>query len=197
MLERLLRPIDRVLTWVVVALLVAMVSSISCEILLREVVQAFFLKTSGSSPDWLQQLSAPLNTASQTLLVWVGLLGSSLAYRHRAHLGVDAIVRLYPARVRKALEAVSTVLVAIFSLGVLLVGGGMVCARSVNYDFRMPGLEEFNRAWFYAVLPLSGALTLLYAINFLLHPGRAAADSAATTSEVSTAEAQDDEEVSR
>jgi TRAP-type C4-dicarboxylate transport system permease small subunit len=167
---RFLTVLDRLLTTVMITLVILMVVSISSEIVLREVIQAALLRVAGTNPLWLTKLSAPLNTASQTLLVWIGLLGSALAFRHRAHLGVDALVRLYPRRVRVALDLVSTALVTAFSGAVLLYGGWTVCSRALRLDFRMPGFEGLNRAWFYAVLPLTGLLILVYSVHCFLHP---------------------------
>ena len=192
--QKALHLIDVVLTGVMITLVVLMVVSISSEILLREVVQALFLEFHGSSPDWLQEFSAPLNTASQTLLVWIGLLGSSLAYRHRAHLGVDALVRVYPRQVRVALDVLSTLAVMAFSVSVLVIGGGSVCSRAMRYDFRMPGFEQFNRAWFYAVLPLTGALLFLYSLDFLMHPRPAGEELEAAPARDQSPRAQSDEE---
>jgi TRAP-type C4-dicarboxylate transport system permease small subunit len=114
--------------------------------------------------------SSPVNTASQTLLVWVGILGSALAFRQRAHLGVDALVRVYPRKVRLVLDHVATLLVGVFSLLVLVVGGYLVAEKAFRGGWKMPGIEYLNRGWFYLVLILAGILTLVYCIDHFLHP---------------------------
>ncbi len=119
---------------------------------------------------FVAKVSAPVNTASQTLLVWIGILGSALAFRMRAHLGVDALVRLYPPKVRLILDYVSTALVGLFSLFVLAIGGYMVCYRAFSMGSKMPGFEVLNRGWFYLVLVLAGILNLLYCIYHFAHP---------------------------
>jgi TRAP-type C4-dicarboxylate transport system permease small subunit len=118
----------------------------------------------------IAKVSSPVNTASQTLLVWVGILGSALAFRQRAHLGVDALVRVYPLKVRLALDHVATLLVGLFSLFVLLVGGYLVAETAFRGGWKMPGIEWLNRGWFYLVLIFAGVLMLVYCIDHFLHP---------------------------
>lgn len=192
-MERALKKVDGALSGVLVLLVLAMVLSISCEVILNAAVQPaasallrakereapnadapatlgtrFLRGVSGGA----SRLSAPLNTASQILLVWVGILGSALALRRRAHMGVDALVRLYPPRLQILLDRVSTALVAAFSLAVLVVGGYAVCARAFSSGSRMPGLDALNHGWFYLVLGITGALNLLYCAGQLVRPAR-------------------------
>ncbi len=187
--------LDRILTTVLIILVVAMVCSITTEILLNAAVQPLVSgwlqliddgisnesipEADHSTPlrhtlEWIlsavANASAPVNTASQTLLVWIGILGSALAFRQRAHLGVDALVRLYPPKIRLILDYISTVFVGLFSLTVLTIGGGLVCERAFSYGSKMPGFEMLNRGWFYLVLILTGALNLLYCVYHIAHP---------------------------
>lgn len=196
-LDAILKPIlaivDRVLTFVLMVMVVAMVVSITGEILLNALIQPFVssqiadlfggivtAEIAREKGGWAQlmysvntlisRLSSPINTISQTLMVWVGLLGTPLAFRHRAHLGVDALVRMYPRRVQLALDIVSTLLVAFFSAVVLVWGGWRTTSSVFASGTAMVGLEFLNRGWFYTVLFIAGGLNLLYAVHHLLHP---------------------------
>lgn len=198
-MQRFYDILDRALTAILLVLVVAMVLSISTEILLNAAVQplasrlikALGEESEGKEPaaardepretspalrilegtvGLVAKASAPLNTASQTLLVWIGILGSALAFRRRAHLGVDALVRVYPARIRLILDHVSTALVGIFSLVVLVIGGYGVCRGAFSLGSRMPGLEMVNRGWFYLVLVITGVLNLIYCVYHFAHP---------------------------
>jgi hypothetical protein len=122
-LKRFFDILDRGLTVILLLLVVLMVASVSAEIILNAAVQpatSKLIRTLNPEADgksaradeaapaetgsgtvaglrrvlgWVAEVSAPLNTMSQTLLVWIGILGSSLAFRQRAHLGMDALVR--------------------------------------------------------------------------------------------------------
>lgn len=162
--------LDKVLATLLMLLLVLMVVSITSEIVLREIVQPILQRAFTNPPAWISEFSGPLNTLSQVLLVWVGILGSALALKLRAHIGVDVLVRLYPRRVQLVFDYVSTALVAIFSLGVLLYGGYRVCATAFAYGYGMPGFAALNRGWFYLVLPIAGVLGLIYCVYHARHP---------------------------
>jgi len=170
-------------------LIVLMVFSITSEIVLNAMIQPTasfliqwldpetspedaspFLSVLDSVMGFVATLSAPVNTASQTLLVWIGILGSALAFRHRAHLGVDALVRLYPPKVRLFFDYLSTALVGLFSLTVLVIGGYQVSYRAFSLGSKMPGLESLNRGWFYLVLIMTGLLNLIYCFYHFAHP---------------------------
>ena len=183
--DRLYRRLDTGLTAVLLVLVVAMVLSITLEILLNAGVQPVVARLIRGAPspadggtaralarvnDAVAVLSAPLNTASQSILVWIGILGSALALRRRAHLGVDALVRIYPPRARVLLDRAATLLVGLFSLTVLVIGGASVCQKALATGSRMPGFEMLNAAWFYAVLVITGALHLAYCVYHWLHP---------------------------
>ncbi len=201
-MQRAFEILDRALSTVLLVLVVAMVASITAEIVLNTAIQPLAshliqvldedggvsrkaspapqdnsLKASSGLSRFLDgvvslvaKASSPLNTASQTLLVWIGILGSALAFRKRAHLGVDALVRIYPRRVRLLLDHLSTALVGLFSLAVLVAGGYGVCQRAFSLGSKMPGLEMVNRGWFYLVLVITGLLNLSYCVYHFVHP---------------------------
>ncbi len=181
--------LDQTLTFVLIVLVIAMVFSITAEIVLNAAIQPItsawiqsleeesVTKTPsslrnalGGVMSFVANVSAPVNTASQTLLVWIGILGSALALRYRSHLGVDALVRLYPPKVRFILDYISTTLIALFSLTVLVMGGYLVCYKAFSLGSKMPGFELLNRGWFYLVLIITGVLNLVYCIYHFTHP---------------------------
>lgn len=185
-METFIQRLDRILAAVLIVLVFLMVLSITTEIVLNAFVQPVAsgilqARDQAAEPsmiaDWMNALlslvasaSAPVNTASQTILVWIGILGSALALRHRAHLGVDAVVRFYPAMARRWLDYLSTILIALFSLAVFVIGGVQVCINAFQSGSRMPGIEFLNHGWFYLVLCITGVLNLIYCAYHLKHP---------------------------
>jgi TRAP-type C4-dicarboxylate transport system permease small subunit len=182
--------LDKALTFILALLVTLMVFSITTEIVLNAIVQPVIshrmrvaAELAGPNAERspsvarmeainarISKLSSPVNTISQTLLVWVGILGSALALSLRAHLGVDALVRIYPRWLQVVMDRISMVLVGAFSAIVLLYGGWLLCSRSISSGSKMPGLGSMNMAWFYSVLAITGALNLLYCMNHLIHP---------------------------
>jgi len=98
--------IDRVIGWVtepVAALLVA----VEIAILAAGVVSRYVLHNSLVGSDEL---------AGEVLLVWLAMLGAVVAYRRGEHIRMTALVRRASPRVAEILEAISSVVVAIFVL---------------------------------------------------------------------------------
>lgn len=189
--RRGLAALDRGLTVFLQILVAAMALCITAEIVLNALVQPLaggWLRAlddgAGGEPSALEtalrgamlvvaRASAPVNTLSQTLLVWIGILGGSLALRERAHPGVDALVRLYPPQVQLWLARAASALVVLFSLAVLAAGGWMVTARAFELGSKMPGIEALNQGWFYLVLILAGLCNAVYGVEQFMHPPRA------------------------
>lgn len=159
MLKRTFRFLDTAFCVSAPILLACMVIAIILEISLREIASPLL-----GNPKWISTLSSPINTLSQTLLVWTGLIGGSVALKHRAHLGVDALTTHYPAKVRFWLDRFSIVLVGVFSAAVCIYGGAILCQGSIRRGSVMPGFENINRAWFYSVLILAGLGNLAYCV---------------------------------
>lgn len=97
------------------------------------------------------------------LLVWVGLLGSAYAAGQHLHVAVDLI----PARAGR-LRSASALLahggVALFSLAVLVVGGGGLVHLAAELGQRSAALGV-PLAWVYLAAPLAGALLVFYALG--------------------------------
>lgn len=170
--------LDRLFEVVLVILVAGMILCVSSEIILRELVQPL-TELLGLGAVWINQLSAPVNTLSEKLLVTIGILGSAYALKKNAHLGVDAFVRLYPRKVQVAAEYVSLILIGLFSVFVLIMGGIHLCLRFSGNS--VPGLEFLSFAWLYAVLPAAGILNLLYLPWLFVHPNLV--DTAETATE--------------
>src|SRR6202163_2789715 len=97
--------IDRVIGWVVepaAALLVA----VEIVILASSVFTRYVLR---SPLVWSDELAT-------ILLLWLAMLGAVVAYRRGEHIRLTALVRRVSPQVAKVLEAISSVVVAIFVL---------------------------------------------------------------------------------
>ncbi len=116
--------------------------------------------------------------ASVYLFAWLVLLGASYAVKHNFHIGVDIVVRLFPAGTRKAVTLLAVFACLVFSL-LMLKGSwdywwAFATKRAfleVN-DIPMPDFLQFMANWLndgeryekiprmipYFVLPVSMAL---------------------------------------
>ena len=97
------------------------------------------------------------------LLIWLTLLGSVFAYRHKIHLGLDMIYRQGSRTERKLMYFIIHICVAVFSLNVLVIGGFSLVNMTEQLGQTSPvmGLDISKVYW---VIPLSGILITFYGI---------------------------------
>ncbi len=90
---------------------------------------------------WSQRLAL-------VLVIWVGLIGGSMATRSGRHIAVDAVKRIVPERFARPLELVSGA-VTVVVCGFLAAVGAMYCRNSVN-DW----LDADRQAFIFDSLPI-------------------------------------------
>ena len=101
-------------------------------------------------------------------LIWMVLLGSSVALRHGAFVAIDLAQDLTRGRVRRAIEAVT--LMACLSMFAMLFWYGWSMAVRVRMQ-EMAGLE-ISMSWAYAAIPVGSVFAILGAIVHFLDRGR-------------------------
>lgn len=114
----------------------------------------------GAQSRWTEEIAT-------YLLVWISLLGAALTYEEKGHLGVDYFVgKLDPAAQRLAALVVELV-VLLFSIGGLLVGGWILVTRTLDAGQLSPALG-WKVGYLYLAAPISGVFFTLFAIEHLL-----------------------------
>jgi TRAP-type C4-dicarboxylate transport system permease small subunit len=114
----------------------------------------------GEQSRWTEELAI-------YLLVWVSLLGASLAYAQRAHLGVDYLVERLDPAARKLAHGLAELLVMAFAVYVLMFGGGQLVTKTLESGQVSPALGV-SMAYVYLAAPISGVFFLLFASENLL-----------------------------
>ena len=145
---------DRVLKFLLIVLMSVLVLSISWQVASR-----YFLRDPSS---WTEELA-------RFALIWAGLLGAVYAYRTHAHVGIDLLARHLQPPGRRLLEMVSAICVIVFSLAVILIGGGNLVLLTAELEQTSAALG-IQMAWVYAVIPVCGVLLILYALYDIAHP---------------------------
>ncbi|MGK7391036.1 MAG: TRAP transporter small permease [Candidatus Cyclobacteriaceae bacterium M2_1C_046] len=103
------------------------------------------------------------------LLIWVGLLGASYVTGKKLHLAIDLLPSRLTGKNEKYLNVIINILVALFSVFVMVWGG-------VNLVYITYILEQSSAAlglplaYIYSVIPLSGLLIIYYSIDNLFIP---------------------------
>ena len=97
------------------------------------------------------------------LLIWIGILGAAYASGQHMHLSIDLLANK-PVRL-------IAVLVALFALAVLVVGGTQLVLLTARLGQTSPALG-LPMSLVYAVVPLSGLLIIFYQYRDLISPPR-------------------------
>ena len=134
-------------------------------LLVVDVVWGVFTRYAlGEQAKWSEELA-------RFLLVWVALLGGALAFRTKAHLGVDYFVNLLHPDARKLTAVVADLVVLFFAGAVLLLGGASVVREALALEQTTPALG-WKMGYVYLALPISGFFVVLYTVDNLIETVR-------------------------
>jgi len=101
------------------------------------------------------------------LLIWVSLLGASVAFIEKSHLGVDYFVNKLPAKPKAVIEIVVYVLIGCFAVGALMYGGYRLVSLTLLTDQRSAALG-IKMGHVYLALPISGFFILIFSIETVI-----------------------------
>ena len=145
---------------------VGVLMGIICATTAAQVLFRFVLKTPLAWSDEMATFS----------FVWLALLGAAIGVREKAHIGVDAVVRLFPSDLRTVIALGSLILLQLF-LG-CLVKFGIDLVMRIG-DQRSAGLQ-IKIFWVYLSLPVSIILMLLHSLpetyKFLAQLGKGSSE---------------------
>lgn len=103
------------------------------------------------------------------LLVWLSLLGASLAYRAHSHLGVDFLTARLDPTARKWAWVLVEGIVFLFAAFALVLGGWQLVAETLATRQISPVLQ-WAVGYVYLAAPVSGVFFCAFAIEHVLRP---------------------------
>ena len=134
---------------------------VTMALLVVDVVWGVFTRYAlGEQTKWTEELA-------RFLLVWVSLLGGALAFRTKAHLGVDYFVNQLHPDARRVTAVVAHLVVLLFAGAVLLLGGASVVSEALALEQTTPALG-WKMGYVYLALPISGFFVVLYTVDNLM-----------------------------
>jgi len=148
-IKKILNFVQALTEYALCLLVIAMVVIVFAQVIFRFVLRA--------SLPWSEE-------AARYLMVWISMLGASIAVRNKGHIGVEAVVMLLPASLKKAVSVGTTFVAAIFFAGVVYYGLGVLRVVRAQTSPAM----EISMAIPYGALIVGGALMLLYSLEELL-----------------------------
>ena len=102
------------------------------------------------------------------LLIWVGLLGAAFASGKQMHLALDLLPEKLEGVAKSKLQIFINILVAVFALLVMIVGGIRLMYITL-YLGQTSAALGIPLGFVYMVLPLSGVLIIYFAIYHSIH----------------------------
>lgn len=152
MIRKIKKRLDCILETLVAFLMGVLVVDVSWQVFTRYVF--------GHQASWTEELAI-------FLLIWVALLGASVALNRRAHLGIDYFVGKLKPRTRLYTAAFAFLCTALFALSVMIIGGGQLVRHTLELEQLSPALG-IQMGYVYLAVPISGFFLLLYSGEFLL-----------------------------
>ncbi|HPD47935.1 MAG TPA: TRAP transporter small permease [Anaerohalosphaeraceae bacterium] len=157
----MLTAIKRTLTFCIETLLTVVMT-----VLVLDVVwQVFTRQMSNLFPgliqpsDWTEELAT-------FLMMWVGMLGASVALNRGAHLGIDFVVSKFSLRGRLMTEIFSFACIGLFSLFGMFIGGLYLVGRTLELGQTSPALK-IPMGYVYLAVPISGFFLVVYSFELL------------------------------
>lgn len=167
MLRELRRRYERLLEWVVIALMAVLAVEVTLGVIYRSL---------GASLVWYDEIAS-------ILLAWLTFYGSALAAAKRAHIGCPEVVAMLPPAARVAARLFAELLVIAFFLVVGWMGYSNLGVLATDYLISLPDVPV---AYPESVIPISAVLIILAELLSLpLALERAHAGQALVTGEAS------------
>lgn len=166
-MKNLLAKLEVLLGYFVGFLMFAIVVDVSWQVITRFVM---------SEP------SSYTEEVARFLLIWIGLLGAAYAYRKHAHLGLDIVTRSLNAPAAAAVQKITDSVCLLFALAVMVVGGANLMLITLELN-QISAALQIPIGVVYSVLPISGFLIMLFALERLLTPYANLPENISTTEE--------------
>lgn len=146
--------LDKILGSLLVFLMAVMVAAVSWQVFSRYILQAS---------------SSVTEEIARYLLIWIGILGAAYIAGQQQHLSIDILAPKLSPKNRIKLRMGINVLIILFSLLVLVIGGSNLVY--LNYLLGQTSAAlNIPLGAVYTVIPISGVLVIIYKINELLNP---------------------------
>jgi TRAP-type C4-dicarboxylate transport system permease small subunit len=149
MYKKIKRALDKFLELLVTVAMAVLVVDVCWQVFTRYIL--------GDPSSWTEELAT-------FLMIWVGLLGASVALNRGAHLGIDYFVEKLSPRRGLYVSVTVFALIAVFSALVMVGGGIQLVARILATEQVSPALG-LKMGYVYLAVPISGFFLVLYSVE--------------------------------
>ncbi len=145
--------IDKVLANLLIIIMSIMVINV-----LWQVFSRYFLGAPSSFTDEL----------ARYLMIWIGILGAAYVSGRNKHVALDVIPSRLSAKTQKKLRLIVRILIILFCLFALVIGGSRLVYVTFVLDQYSPALQV-PLAVVYMIIPISGLLIIYYKMSDILN----------------------------
>ena len=145
------KKIDQILGMALVIIMGVMVVNVLWQVFSRYIV--------GTPSSFTDELA-------RYLMIWVGILGAAYVSGRKMHVAIDILPSRSGKKTRRKLRAFVYLLVILFALLAMVIGGVRLVYISHILGQRSPALQ-IPLALVYTVIPISGLLIMYYKLNDL------------------------------
>lgn len=117
----------------------------------------------------LQNPSSVTEEIARYLMIWIGILGAAYASGQQEHLAINILPPKLNERNRIRLRIGINILIILFAVSALIIGGGNLVYISYLLGQTSAALN-LPLSVVYAVLPISGFLIIVYKLNEVFKP---------------------------
>ena len=150
---KLRNSINTALGWTLAFLMAVMVLNVLWQVFTRYVI--------GIPSSFTDELA-------RYLLIWIGILGAAYAAGRRIHVAIDILPSRLSPRSQARLLVFVNVVIIIFALTVLVIGGSRLVYITFLLKQNSPALQ-IPLGGVYTIIPVSGLLVVYYKISDLLN----------------------------
>lgn len=130
-------------------------------ILVIDVVWGVFTRyVLGHQSQWTEELA-------RLLLIWVSLLGASIGFIRKSHLGVDYFVNKLNEKWRDIGQVVVYLFVGVFAYFVLIYGGSRLVSSALKNSQPTPALN-IQMGYVYLAVPISGFFIVIFSVETII-----------------------------
>lgn len=151
-INRLKAAVDHVIAAFTVVMMIALVICVVWQVFSRYV---------------LNQPSTLTDELARFLMIWVGLLGAAYTVGAQRHLSIDLLAMSLKGRKQAVLQLLINLLIFSFA-GLVVVTGGIKLIDKTLSTSQVSAAMQIPMGYVYFILPLSGAVMMFYALNFII-----------------------------
>ena len=153
-MTKIYQNINRIIEFVLIAIFALLVLDV-----LWQVFGRYVLKQSFSFTEEFARFA----------LIWLAILGAAYLNGKREHLSMDFLLRkLSPEKLKKRMQTIE-VLMFVFALVVMVIGGGNLVYTTLYLGQISPAMH-ISLGYVYAIVPISGLLIMFFSVyNFFYY----------------------------